>query len=245
MSGNLVAVDLSHWNPEPNWPKLVEVGILGVILKATEGTTYVDTTYHSRYASAKAAGLAVASYHFLKAGNIDKQMQHFIDTVQPVPGERLCIDHEEKATLNELVKAVKYLQDNSLAEITIYSGHLIKDQLGNQYNETLAQTSLWIAHYTGAEGPSWPKKTWPAWSLWQFTDKAAVTGISAPVDGNRFNGSAENCLKWFGPRGDNVPVPIPEPKPEPVNNLAIVSIQTPPGVDLQVIVNGKIVSPGS
>ena len=70
-------------------------------------------------------------------------------------------------------------------QVTIYSGHLIKEQLGSTKNDYLAEnTSLWIAQYTTAAAPSWPTATWPLWSLWQYTDKATVDGITKPVDGN-------------------------------------------------------------
>jgi GH25 family lysozyme M1 (1,4-beta-N-acetylmuramidase) len=35
---NPVVVDISHWNPTPDWAKLKADGTVGVIHKATEGT---------------------------------------------------------------------------------------------------------------------------------------------------------------------------------------------------------------
>ena len=195
-----VVVDLSHWNPTPDWAALKDSGVCGVNVKATEGTSYVDEAFHSRYGDAIAAGLAVSTYHFFKAGSVEAQMNHYLNTVKPRDGERMCIDHEEKASLAELEQAVAYMNtDSRNLQISVYSGHLIKDQLGNNRSDVLAGTSLWIAHYTTKSAPTWPTATWPTWSLWQFTDAAKVAGISQPVDGNRFNGSSENCVKWIGP----------------------------------------------
>lgn len=245
MAAPTLVVDLSHWNPTPDWRALKAGGIVGVILKATEGQTYVDKTFHGRSRAARDAGLAVSSYHFLHKGSIEAQMAHYLAAVQPRPGERLCIDHEKDASLAELERAVQFLRDRAPdCQLTIYSGHLIKEQLGSKKSAILAEnTSLWIAHYTTASAPTWPKETWPAWSLWQFTDKANVAGISKPVDGNRFNGNAASAIRWLGPAVqepvDPVEPQLPEPTPEA--KVVIVSVQASPGVGVQVVVNGEVI----
>lgn len=229
-------IDLSHHNPEPDWAAIRRAGVVGVIHKATEGKTYVDDTFADRRDRAQGNGVPFLSYHFLKAGSIEAQMRHYLDVVSPVPGERVCIDHEDKATLSELVQAVNYLQAQPLnLQVTIYSGHLIKEQLGSTKNAVLATTSLWIAQYTSAASPSWPKATWPSWSLWQWTDKEAVPGISAPVDGNRWNGSAENLTKWLAPAGS---APAPSPEPDEVAEVAIFT-----SGKVKVILNGQLIQP--
>jgi lysozyme len=240
---NPLIIDISHWQPDPDWAKLKANGTLGVILKATEGTGYVDPTFRSRYDAAIKAGLAVSTYHFFKAGNVQTQMNNYLNTVKPRQGERMVLDHEEKASLSELESAVSYLlTDSRKLQITIYSGHLIKEQLGSKNSEILAaNTSLWIAQYTSAESPTWPGGTWPDWSLWQYTDKATAAGIAGAVDGNRFNGSDANALKWLNPAGAE-PVPTPEPpppEPAPDEVDVVVSIQVASGVSVAVLVNDE------
>ena len=243
---NPVIIDISHHQADPiDWTKLKANGTVGVILKATEGTSYTDPTYVSRKKAALAAGLAVSSYHFFKKGNPTGQMSHFLGVVKPVVGERMVIDHETDASLDELKEAVKWLMTSAPGvEITIYSGHTLKDQLGSKTDTLLAEnTSLWVAQYTSAAEPSWPKGTWPTWSLWQYTDRAQASGIGVPVDGNRFNGSTANAVKWMGPTApDPAPAPKPEPTPEPETSPVIVSVQTPPGIPVQVVINGRVYS---
>lgn len=234
MSHPVDVIDLSHHNPEPDFAKVKASGVIGVIHKATENTGFTDPKRASRLAKARQAGLCISTYHFLRPGNIEAQMEFYLDTVQPVKGERVCLDYEDDAMpLSQLEACVTYLWSKRPdLQITVYSGHTIKEKLGNTRNGILAQTSLWIAQYTEASSPSWPMQTWPAWSLWQHTDKASVPGISQPVDGNKFNGTAENCVKWFGPVEEVDPVPPPA---EPV----IISIQTPPGLEIAVFINGR------
>ena len=63
------------------------------------------------------------------------------------------------------------------------------------------------------------------------------------MDGNRFNGSAENCVKWLNPAP-----PVPGPIPDPVNgimgytvrvanNAVAFDITTLPGIAVAVKVN--------
>jgi len=221
---NPLVVDISHWNPTPDWAKLKAGGTVGVIHKATEGTGNVDATLFDRAQAAMDAGLKWSTYHFLRPGNIEAQMKHYLATIEPVEGERVCLDHEDKGvSIYDLEYCVNYLREvRPDLQVTIYSGNVIKEQLGDQYNETLSTTSLWLAQYTTGT-PSWPSRTWPQWSLWQYTDKASVSGISAPVDGDKFNGSTEQCIAWFGP-ADAAPVP-PEP-PLPVGELHSIEIKT-------------------
>jgi lysozyme len=196
-------IDLSHWNPTPNWERLVEGGIVGVIHKATEGETFRDEEMFWRSVDAKAVGLAWSTYHFLRPGGIEGQMEHYLTTIDPVEGERVCLDHEDAGvSLNDLKNAVSYLIDmRPDLKITIYSGHVIKEQLGSGFDRYLCDnTDLWIAHYY-VETPVWPSSTWPQWSLWQYTDCAAIDGCSAPVDGDRYNGNAEAARAWLAPSG--------------------------------------------
>jgi GH25 family lysozyme M1 (1,4-beta-N-acetylmuramidase) len=200
------ALDLSHWNEVTNFTEVADAGVVGVIHKATEGHTYVDKTYAPRMRQALDAGLKWGSYHFLKHGNVAAQMKHYLKYAKAEPGARVCIDYEDPAcTLSDLHEAVAAIAgiDDSL-QIAIYTGHLLKEQLGDKHDRQLSRCSLWLAQYTAGE-PSWPKGTWEHWSLWQFTDgdvggsPREVPGVSSPMDCNEFNGNKQACAQWFGP----------------------------------------------
>lgn len=229
-------IDLSHHNPEPDWKALKHGGVIAVMMKATEGTSYVDPTWASRALKAQDAGLLIAPYHFFKGGNVTKQMDWFLSQSAAPQGGRIVIDHETDATLDELCQAVTYVRGKRPdLQLTVYSGHTIKEQLGSTgVRNELIGTSLWIAQYTSASAPSWPKQQWPQWSLWQWTDKETVPGISQPVDGNKWNGSPENLVRWMSPTGSQ-----PAPAPEPSVPQVTVSIEAPEGVNIRVEINGQ------
>jgi lysozyme len=239
---NPICVDISHWNPTPDWTRLKAGGTMGVIHKATEGTGYVDDQLFKRAKPAIDAGLLWSTYHFLNTSSTYAQMDHYLSTINPVEGERVILDHEDAgvslARLEEAVNNILELRPG--LQITIYSGHLIKEQLGSKRSELLAtKTSLWIAQYTSANAPSWPTATWPQWSLWQYTDKATVDGVSKPVDGNRFNGSAENFVRWISPGSATTPIPPgPSPAEEPTVSF---DIRTTGGAKVSITLNGEVV----
>jgi len=235
-------IDLSHYQPHVDLLTARNNGILGVIHKATEGTGWSDGLYKARKANAATLRLAFAPYHFLKPGNIPNQAAKFIQFAQPPKGGRVFIDYEDDGLklddLKTMIKAVLTL-DPTL-QIGIYGGALLKQQVGDTKDLDLGRYPLWLAQYTTGT-PSWPKNTWPYWSLWQYTDAADVPGVGK-CDGNVFNGSNENLMRFLDPV-DTAPAPVAPPvePAEPVDEVSI-DIRTPPGMPMHIFVNGVQVS---
>lgn len=239
---NPVVIDISHHQADPvDFAKIKANGTIGVILKATEGTSYTDPTYAKRKAAALAAGLLVSAYHFLKAGSVAQQMQYFAKQAGAKPGERLVIDYEDsKLKLSDLETAVDALRAAAPGvEITIYGANgFLGAQLAGKKNDKLASCSLWVASYTTKSEPTMTdlKGTWPFWSLWQYSDKGAVVGINGPIDSNRWNGQETALVNWF--KKDAV-VPQPQPVPTPATDPVTIEVTAPEGVPVKVLVNGK------
>jgi GH25 family lysozyme M1 (1,4-beta-N-acetylmuramidase) len=230
-------IDLSHHNPQPNWSQMKQAGVLACIMKASQGISYQDPTWDQRSRDAASAGLLVCPYHFLEGGQITKQMDWFLGVADPPQGGRLVLDHETDATLDELCQAVTYLWSKRPdLQLTVYSGHTIKEQLGDiTVRGELLKTSLWIAQYNNSSSPAWPRQQWGSWSLWQWTDRETVPGISQPVDGNRWNGSPENLVRWMSPTAS-------QPQPAPEEDVPVIVISMPVGYRLEV--NGKVIEYG-
>jgi lysozyme len=214
-------IDISHYQPDPDWKALKGAGVIGVILKATEGASYIDPTFAARRKAAWAADLLTASYHFLHHGEAAAEMAHYLQTVAPEDGERVIIDYEDDSLdLADLEAAVQCLAATGKnLQITVYGGHKLKEVV-TQANTYLAQnTSLWLAQYTTGK-PSWPSTTWKYWSLHQYSDQGHVPGIAGNVDINRFNGEDSALRAWLAPAA--APVPVPDPNLETVT-LTIAS----------------------
>lgn len=192
-----LVVDLSHWNTVTDMKALSAAGIVGVIHKATEGTGSHDSTYGSRRKQAEAAHLEWGAYHFLRPGDIEGQARFFVDTAKPEDFTVMAADHEDPGvSLKDLKKFLRVVTEETGRTPILYSGNVIKQQLGKTHDAELARYPLWLAHYTTGT-PVWPQATWPTWGLWQYTDKGTIAGIDGDVDLNKYDGSANELLhKW-------------------------------------------------
>jgi lysozyme len=210
MTRTCQVIDVSHWNNVTDWHAVKGSGVVAVILKATEDTTYVDPAFKGYAEGALSAGLKLGAYHFLRPGSDDEigdQMALFAEVTKPWNITRLAIDYEaEGLTLTHLKQALSNLSKRRAeARICIYGGSLLKAQLGDSTDADLSQYPLWLAHYNA--NPTWPKGVWPQWSLWQFNDgsngpgpKQEIAGIQTGViDHNVFDGSDAACSAWFEP----------------------------------------------
>jgi lysozyme len=211
MSDHPSCIDISHWQGFPDFDKVRAAGVVACILKATEGLSFVDQARAPNTIAATRAGIACCTYHWLSPNNAAEQMKFYLATVDPSPGERMVVDYEEDGcTIDELHQAVQALLDDPRGlQITVYSGHLLKEQLGSSHDAFLASnTDLWLAQYTSGE-PSWPAGTYDHWALWQYSESGEVNGIDdSNVDLNRFNGSNDELVAWISGAGFAPQTPI-------------------------------------
>lgn len=210
MTETVKCIDISHWQGNPDFAKVHAAGVIVCIMKATEGVSYHDANCSSNTVKAMKNGIKCATYHWLKAarfGSATAQMKFYLDTIDPVFGERVIIDYEETGvTLNDLLEAVQYLlSDPRKLQVTVYSGNVLREQLGLTAHNTLLadNTDLWHAQYTSGT-PTWSKGTYPHWTLWQYSESGKLAGITgSAVDLNRFNGTDDQLLKWISPRSQS------------------------------------------
>jgi lysozyme len=236
MSEVPVCIDISHWQDFPDFEEVYASGVRGMIHKCTEGTGYVDPNRTTNCARAMEAGLAISTYYWLKPGDGRAQTEFYLQTLDPVPGERVCIDYEEAGcSLTTLKDAVQTLLDyGSELKITVYSGHLLKETLGDEYDELLAKnTDLWLAQYTSSESNlSWPAGTYEHWSLWQYMDTGELPGIDDSfVDFNEYTGTEEQFLRWISPEGVRPEPPKHSRRPGPIRR-GIKRLQARRGPDV-------------
>ncbi len=78
-------VDLSRYQPNMNWTKLISAGFQGVVAQATNGTIHEDAMFRKHAANARAHGLPFGAYCFNRFHSDPfKQAEFFVKTV----GER-------------------------------------------------------------------------------------------------------------------------------------------------------------
>lgn len=200
-------IDLSHYNMVTSFQQAGMSGILGVIHKATEGVSFVDAKYDEHRAAALSAGLFWGAYHFGVRGNVQGQVDQFLNIVNPGPTDLLVLDFEPNPregtmTLAEAEAFVTMVNQRTGRFPGLYSGQsFLKSQLGNRTDTILKNCFLWIAIYS-SELPQIPP-AFETFTLWQYTDGNAgpqphqVPGVGR-CDRDKFNGDEAGLRRLWG-----------------------------------------------
>ena len=192
-----VVIDISHYeNVSQDFAITAKAGIAAVILKATQGTGFVDPTFPSRAAEARAAGVEVGAYHFLDGSNPAEQAAHFL-TVAVSEGmvNWLALDWEPYPPSQANVMQAASVQAATGKWPVLYT---IRSML-SAANKTLSNCPLWLAEY-GSRPICPPGFT--KWRLWQHTDGRVgsavvpVPGVG-PCDRSKFAGTVDRLRAWW------------------------------------------------
>lgn len=200
-------VDLSHLNPNANFPAASADGIVALFHKATEGMTFIDPSYAARRQRALDAGLLWGAYHFgTAAADGATQARRFLDVAQPAEQTLVVLDFEENKgntmTLDQAHQFIMTVRDALGRFPGLYCGSFVKELLRGGTDPVLANCWLWWAEYRSvASIPA----NWNQYTFWQYTDGThgdpphQVQGIGA-CDRDKFNGDA-NALRQFWLQG--------------------------------------------
>ncbi len=172
------------------------------------------------------------AYHVVYPGEwANKQMDHFLSIVKPEANDRLVLDLEldhgySKARITQTVNdCLAYILSNTGRYPVIYSRASWIDEYLD-VSRLPAEVDWWLANYRKAlpaplftpeldPPPALPKGI-NRWLIHQTGEKgngSAVGVVSHYVDTNRFNGTKEELLAYFG-LGEEIP-PEPDPEPDP------------------------------
>jgi GH25 family lysozyme M1 (1,4-beta-N-acetylmuramidase) len=176
-----------------NWAKVSKSGRDFAIVKATEGTTYVNPYFAKDYDAAGAAGLVRGSYHFARpalpiVSTATAQAKAFAGQVGTVTSARTlppALDLEVTGGLSS-AQLVTWAQ-TFLLEMRKLTGrtpmlYTYPFFWADEVNDPTAfrRFPLWMASYGS---------TAPTASLWQYTDSGKVKGITDPADLSQYVGS--------------------------------------------------------
>ena len=175
-------IDISNYQGNVDFAKVKASGVEIVILKSTEGRTWKDSNFSTYYANAKANGLKVGVYHYLRNNSSQDEVDNFLSVVGNRKFDcKIAIDMEEDfGSVSQNSKRVREFADILIAkgyEVCIYSGeYFYRDRL----DCTVKNIPVWVAHY-GVSKPDMP-----SYAGHQYTETGRVNGISGDVDINNF-----------------------------------------------------------
>lgn len=198
-----VVVDLSHWQSPIDFARARAAGIVAVILKATQGSHWIDVTFAQRFAAAAAAGLLVGAYHFLDDSAPDTQVENFLTVAEDCSLLALDVEPNEiggTVTIAHAAEAAARLHMTTGRAPLVYVSRYGPDNRGTGFpNSVLSRCPLWLPAY--GSRPVCPAG-WTKWVLWQHTDGNVGSDI-APVPGigrcdrSRFAGTVAELIQWW------------------------------------------------
>lgn len=153
-------IDISEHNTILSFNAIPESNLSGVVIKATEGTDYIDHA-HEIYYDALNGKIPLGFYHFLSATSSPKtQAQNFWKRIQDKQYQIipiLDVERNEKAPLEHLSEpyAQEFIQEFkaiSGQDVIIYSGRCYIEEY---FSLSFRQNHLWwVADYSANETPS-------------------------------------------------------------------------------------------
>lgn len=192
------------------------------IIKATEGTNYVNPSCNAQWDSATRAGKLKGLYHYATGVNATAEANYFIDNIKNYVGQGiLCIDWESGGNsawgnmgyLKQLcqqvinrtgVRPLIYVQASEYAPVS---------QVARELN-----LGLWIAQYgsmdpTGYQSHPWNEGSY-ACVIRQYSSTGRLPGWGGNLDLNLAYMDAAAWKRYANPQGKS-PAPAPKPKPKP------------------------------
>ena len=184
-------IDLSHYQGEVFWETVgTNTKMAYVYLKATEGGDRIDSYFERNIELAHRYGLKVGSYHFFRPKtDLVRQLENF--KTQCLPGEQdliPMIDVETTGNLSDEEFCDSLLKFLELVEDAYHQRPLVYT-FRNFYNKHLLGMidgyQLMVAMYTDEEPVLADDRDF---TMWQYTGKGRIVGVSGYVDKSRFVG---------------------------------------------------------
>ena len=187
---NIKGIDISSYQSGVDFDKVKNSGYNAVIIKATEGVNYIDTSLDSHYNNALRSGMDIGFYHFMsEKTSPSSQAVDFWNAISnknfnivPVLDiETNTLGRSKTSVTNRCIEFLNQFKALSSMDCVIYS---YTNFITNYLDTRLAGYKLWVANYY-VNVPS-ANPVWNSWEGFQYSDKGNVNGVSGYVDVNEF-----------------------------------------------------------
>jgi lysozyme len=184
-----------------------------IIVKATEGTTWVDPEFENNLPEVQKVPIRGAYHYFRTEYDPIAQAEHFYNTTKDKGFHFLCVDYEgynnvlNQEGLTNLGMCFAELESLVNPVFLYTSPYIYRDNI-LAYDNIWIYVPLWMAHYNGQDPQTGAPQTWGNdWKMWQYSadgnGKGAEYGVqSADVDLNVYNGTVEEMKEWLGLGGE-------------------------------------------
>lgn len=204
----LKGIDVSHYQGKIQWKQLENQDIDFAYIKATEGSSHIDSRFHENWKAAEETKLLTGAYHFFSFDSpAQTQADLYIKTVGNLSGKLIpAIDVEyygnkeknppsKKDVVRELKVLLEILENHYNTKPVIYTTYKVYHRyIKNEFTEY----PLWIRNVYYPPSFDIGKK----WTFWQYRDTAVLKGYKGKepyIDLNVFWGSKEDLKKYLIP----------------------------------------------
>jgi GH25 family lysozyme M1 (1,4-beta-N-acetylmuramidase) len=183
-------IDCSYYQGDIDWLKVAAAGKRFAIIRGGD-RTFLDPMFETYLEGAKAAGLYVDIYHYLRFGLRPEWQAGVCSARYEIanrynPKVRLWLDWEDTSnaamamTMEERREWARKLLNNLYCPIGHYSAAWWWNPYMGCFNLTGPK---WVAHYRTGGSPILPSG-WDNWQVWQYGSSGVVDGIEGNVDIN-------------------------------------------------------------
>ena len=196
-------IDVSKWNGNIDWKSVKNFGVDYVIIRAGYGTSTIDPKFKTYIEGAKSVGLKIGVYWFSYATSPENaaiEAQGCLNAISPYKSSityPVFFDFEYDSVRYANNNGVKVTKDlatkmansflNKVESKGYTSGIYTNRDFSSTYftSDLINSSNLWVAQYASTNTFGKP------YSMWQYSEKGSVPGISGYVDMNY------TCLKTF------------------------------------------------
>lgn len=233
---SLKGIDISKWQSSLD---LSKIDFDFVIIKATEGKSYVDPYCDKFFQKALSMNKKLGVYHFANnpSNTAEQEANWFINNTKGYIGKAIpVLDWESKDTSN-VAWALEWLERVEKAygcKPMIYMSQSVVNR--HDWSKVVAGNyGLWVAKYRDyvadynydmSNAGSKPEvKYWKFYAIWQWTSSGRLNGYNGNLDLDEFYGNESAWDAYVGKgEGTTTPEPTPAPKPEKLSNEEVAEL---------------------
>lgn len=183
-------IDISNWQKGITIPEFIDF----CIVKATEGTTFVDKCCDGFVQQCRSKGILWGFYHFMTSANPEQQAVFFAEHTAGYSGFGIPVLDIESAQIVNWGASAQRFVDKYHAITGVYPIIYASAGYLNNFNGyPLVDTcGLWVAGYPNGstydalsgKPPkfSYDVSPWKFAALWQYTSKGSLSGWSDNID---------------------------------------------------------------
>lgn len=216
---NMNGIDISRYQPNID---LSKVPCDFVIIKATQGQSFVSNCFVGQIEQALSLGKKVGIYHYTDGCGVEAEANHFANTVKPYLGRAILVldwENGSNAKFGDCNYAISLL--NRIKELTgitpfIYMSKSYLRQWSDSWTAISAVNPLWCAQYANNNPTEYKDNPWTdSKGFGPWGDSCAILQYSSHGTLDGYNGNLDLDKAYITPEQWDAYAGIVESNPVP------------------------------